>query len=122
LNDLALKCSEYYAKKGKIDHSCPHKAGNGENLFWGKGGNWSQLVHATSRGTQLWYDEVKIYDFKNPGFSMATGHFTQLVWKSSTKFGFGITVNKAGTFGVGMYSPPGNYKGQFPQNVLRPIK
>lgn len=35
----------------------------------------------------LWYDEVTQYNFYNPGFSDATGHFTQLVWLDSTELG-----------------------------------
>ena len=29
--------------------------------------------------TAMWYDEVKGYSFQQPGFSMQTGHFTQVV-------------------------------------------
>ncbi|KAF3939205.1 Natrin-2 [Dactylella cylindrospora] len=35
----------------------------------------------------LWYNEVNKYDYNNPGFSSATGHFTQVVWKNSKQLG-----------------------------------
>jgi len=65
----------------------------------------------------MWYDEVTNpgYDFKNPGFSSGIGHFTALVWKSSTKLGCGIS----GVYVVCRYCDgPGNYMGQFPDNVF----
>lgn len=31
-----------------------------------------------TEATKLFYEEVKKYDFDKPGFSMATGHFTQV--------------------------------------------
>jgi len=41
-----------------------------------------------------WYNEIKLYNFKNPGFSNKTDHFTCLVWKSSKSFSIGISINK----------------------------
>jgi hypothetical protein len=70
--------------------------------------------------TGSWYDEIKLYNFNRPGFAMATGHFTQVVWKGSQKLGigFGVTSDGKSVYIVAQYSPPGNYMGQFEQNVL----
>ncbi|KAF7731795.1 hypothetical protein EC973_008310 [Apophysomyces ossiformis] len=54
----------------------------GENLAYGYP-NWGSAISA-------WYNEVKDYDYSNPGFSGKTGHFTQLVWKSTTEIGCGV--------------------------------
>ena len=67
----------------------------------------------------MWYDEVKNYDFNHPGFSMSTGHFTQVVWKGSKQLGCGISVaSNYGVYSVCNYNPPGNYQGQYEQNVF----
>lgn len=39
----------------------------------------------------LWYNEGASYDYSNPGFSDATGHFTQLVWASTTVVGCALS-------------------------------
>jgi glioma pathogenesis-related protein 2 len=31
-----------------------------------------------------------LYDFDNPGYNYKTGHFTALIWRSSSLVGFGI--------------------------------
>lgn len=68
----------------------------------------------------MWYDEVKTYDYNKPGFSLQTGHFTQVVWKGSTKLGFGSAKVGDYTANVGLYSPPGNMLDDFKGNVLKP--
>jgi hypothetical protein len=80
---------------------------------------------AVRAATDGWYDEKKFYDFSNPRFDMATGHFTQVVWKSSKKVGFGVAIGKCKMCGsaarciyvVANYSPAGNVDGQFRNNV-----
>ena len=70
--------------------------------------------------TNSWYNEVSQYSYSPGGFSSATGHFTQLVWKGSKKLGVGVAYNSARTkvYVVARYSPPGNYLNQFSTNVL----
>lgn len=68
---------------------------------------------------RLWYEEVDLYDFKNPGFSARTGHFTQLVWKASSNLGCGIAISDENIiYTVSQYTGPGNVIGQFRGNVL----
>ena len=67
--------------------------------------------------TKSWYDEVKLYNFNGGGFSMATGHFTQVVWKASRKLGVGVATKNGKTFVVANYSPAGNFGNEYRQNV-----
>ena len=59
----------------------------------------------------MWYNEINDpgYDFKKQGFTMGTGHFTQVVWKACPHVGFGIK----GGYVVGRYVPHGNMQGAF---------
>jgi hypothetical protein len=65
---------------------------------------------------QAWYNEISDYDFNNPGYSDATGHFTQVVWVGSTEVGCAwVSCNgENGTPGYYLmceYSPAGNVLG-----------
>ncbi|KAI8332607.1 CAP domain-containing protein [Chlamydoabsidia padenii] len=86
----------------------------GENIAMGYG-SWNQVVAG-------WYNEVKDYDYSNPGFSGSTGHFTQVVWKGTTKIGCGFSNCGGKKIYSCNYKKPGNYQGEFPQNVLPPKK
>ncbi|KAE8268759.1 hypothetical protein A4X09_0g3571 [Tilletia walkeri] len=103
-----------------------HTAGDyGENLAAGSGA----LTYPGA--IDLWYQEISQYNFANPGFSQDTGHFTQLVWAASNlvgcgintqctpqQLGFGSGFGTQATFVVCQYRPPGNFIGEFAQNVL----
>ncbi|OAQ68639.1 extracellular SCP domain-containing protein Pry1 [Pochonia chlamydosporia 170] len=97
-------------------------SGSGENLASGTGfTSWGAFVN-------LWGAERKQYNYAQPGFSSATGHFTQVVWKNSKTLGCGWKKcgggqgKASGWYIVCHYSPAGNYLGQFPQNVARQTK
>ena len=94
----------------------------GENLAYFEGYG-SDIITLLKKAVDNWYNEISLYDFNNPGFSSGTGHFTCLIWKSSTRFGMGLSINTNGNkVDITMNtSPPGNYQGQFQQNVLPPI-
>ena len=70
------------------------------------------------RAVDMWYEEIKDYSFRNPGFSSGTGHFTQVIWIDSVEMGVAKATNAKGTqFVVARYNPPGNVLGSFPENV-----
>eukprot|EP00927_Polykrikos_kofoidii_P045567 TRINITY_DN395_c0_g2_i1.p1 TRINITY_DN395_c0_g2~~TRINITY_DN395_c0_g2_i1.p1 ORF type:complete len:291 (-),score=34.46 TRINITY_DN395_c0_g2_i1:85-957(-) len=91
----------------------------GENLWGGSASLNGESV------TDSWYSEITAYNFNNPGKSTGTiGHFTQVVWKDSTKIGCGFKkCPRLGTFAnanfvVCEYLPRGNIRGSFEANVL----
>ncbi|KAG0302243.1 hypothetical protein BGZ97_002434 [Linnemannia gamsii] len=70
----------------------------------------------------VWYNEVSKYNYNRPGFSPATGHFTQVVWKSTNSIGCAkkFCPGSNWTIYICNYDPPGNYQGQYEKNVLPP--
>ncbi|MGE0403490.1 MAG: CAP domain-containing protein [Kofleriaceae bacterium] len=95
-------------------------------VFGHSGGKHGENLAAGTTGAlppeevvRMWYDEVKIYDFKKPtGFSMETGHFTQVVWTDTTQVGCGMAQCKGNDIWVCQYERPGNWEGQYRQKVL----
>lgn len=93
----------------------------GENIYatWGSFSNNTDFI---KNAIDLWYSEVKYYNYSKPGFSSKTGHFTQVVWKNTKRLGCGVKKCKDGMVIIScQYDPVGNYIGQFKENVL-PIK
>ena len=116
LSTIAQNYAEYLASRNLFQHS---NNGYGENLYMSSSSVPLTSLHGNV-ATQAWYDEVYDYNFNRPGFSMDTGHFTQVVWKGSQQLGIGIAFGNGGrsAFVVANYNPPGNYQGQFQSHVL----
>ena len=59
---------------------------------------------------------------KSTSLLLNPGHFTQVVWKSSTDFGVGKAQTKDGKWlVVANYYPAGNFVGRYKENVLPPV-
>ncbi|CAL8116343.1 unnamed protein product [Orchesella dallaii] len=116
IHRTAQQYAEYLAANNKLEHS---NSKYGENLAGTGGGNQEEAVRNAVR---MWYNEVSKYDYNNPGFSTETGHFTQVVWKSTTHVGIGVAWNPKRNWWVVVanYSPSGNFGGQYRQNVFPP--
>ncbi len=105
--------AQKYADTCPSDHS---GSGYGENIAW------ASYDQGRTGAVDDWYNEEPLYDYDNPGFSGETGHFTQVVWKGTREVGCGYKSCSSGwpNVWVCQYNPPGNYIGQFGENVLRP--
>jgi uncharacterized protein YkwD len=112
LADIAQKWANTLRDKGCVFGHSPG-AKYGENLAAGTQG----ALDPTST-VDMWYDEIKLYKFPNGGFSMQTGHFTQVVWQSTKHVGCGHVTCKGNDIYVCNYDPPGNWEGQYKNQVL----
>eukprot|EP00929_Paragymnodinium_shiwhaense_P020584 TRINITY_DN13676_c0_g1_i2.p1 TRINITY_DN13676_c0_g1~~TRINITY_DN13676_c0_g1_i2.p1 ORF type:complete len:331 (-),score=30.44 TRINITY_DN13676_c0_g1_i2:313-1305(-) len=132
-DDAIAANAQAWADNGVYEHSTNaarviNSEQCGENLAWG---------YPTRDGissTVAWYSEIQYTEPYGTADSMtdavpaneAIGHYTQVVWKGSTKLGCGkgtATVGgNAGDYWVCQYCTAGNYGGQFTQNVLAPTK
>ena len=125
------------AATGNFRHSTN---GNGENLafFFTSPRKTSApltLTEAesdnyTKTAVQLWYAEESKYRYDAPGVSDAYGHFTQLVWSSTTRVGAATAVGSIrtksgklfrGVFVVMEFFPLGNIQDGFAKNVFPPL-
>lgn len=117
------KAAQAWADNCKFEHA--QGTGMGENLFVEAG----QVSNGKSVADG-WYSEIAKYDFANPGTSSGTGHFSQLVWKASTRLGCARALNCTGAqidadwssfptadLVVCRYAPQGNIAGAYAANV-----
>uniref|UniRef100_A0AAY4EIA1 SCP domain-containing protein n=1 Tax=Denticeps clupeoides TaxID=299321 RepID=A0AAY4EIA1_9TELE len=107
LSRAAQKWAEKLLAANILKHS---DTDDGENLFYA----------SSNEAVDKWYNEIEKYKFSRPGFQSGTGHFTQVVWKSSKELGLGVATDGRTIIVVGQYHPAGNVTnpGYFQENVL----
>jgi hypothetical protein len=79
------------------------------------GENWHGQSSSAESVVGSWYSEIADYDYSNPGYQADTGHFTQIIWKSSPKIGCATNYGSVCNYSTG------NVIGQFKDNV-KPLK
>lgn len=117
LDRVAQAWADKLQKTGNLAHGMlrgPKGERLGQNVAWSSSPTWN-----ATQGVDAWYNEIVHYDWSSPVFRPTTGHFTQVVWKASTRVGVGVSQGSKGTYVVVDYSPPGNVQGRFRTNVLR---
>ena len=125
LEKAAKKWAKVLKKGGcTMVHSHGKVGDYGENLFWASplttirtdANNHKtytrklQKVNA-SQVAQAWYDEISFYDYDTNSCKKGEmcGHFTQLVWDTTTELGcYAISCDDKSQVWVCEYSPAGN--------------
>jgi len=77
-----------------------------------------EMVQAAIAAVTSWYGEKKYYDFSKPVPQKGSGHFTQVIWKGSTKLGMALVYHEGDAYIVANYGPAGNVEGEYKENVL----
>jgi cysteine-rich secretory family protein len=105
---------------GKFEHSPPEsRSGLGENLVGGEVKD-ATIRLATGRGVSPPVDERAVYQSNpvaiNDQNFKVFGHYTQIVWDTTTRIGCGYAPRNKLGFGlvVCQYGPGGNLPGRFP--------
>jgi len=117
-NDLASQAQKWadrLAKQGgrKIYHS--NTEGQGENIWWGTSGayTFSQMIEGWGSEGK-YFKEGTFPDVSKDGKWESVGHYTQIVWRTTTRVGCAKASAGGYDILVCRYSPQGNIEGQKP--------
>lgn len=111
----ALGYARAMARSGRFEHA-PQPRGNpvqGENLWTGTRG-----AYRYDEMAQHWIDERRVFvnrpspDFSTTGDYRDAGHYTQIIWARTTRFGCATASNARDDFLVCRYVPGGNVVGE----------
>lgn len=102
------KYAQDYADQYDCSGSLSHSGGKyGENLAVG--------YDSAEKAVNAWYEEGDNYDYSS---SSSFDHFTQIIWKDTTKVGCAYKdCSSAGRYIVCSYDPAGNVVGQGKANL-----
>ena len=121
LSRMALDWSENLASTQSLRYSKRSYRGEevGENVLRCDLKGSDSIYFSGDKATLEWYKQEASYLYDGQ-FTVSTGNFTQVVWKSSRKVGFAFTMTEdAEVYVVAQYWPAGNYRGQYKENVPR---
>jgi hypothetical protein len=101
-------------RRGRLVHSASAaRPGQGENLWMGTRGAYGLEEMAGS-----WAAEKRLFragtfpDVSTSGRWADVGHYTQMIWRSTTRVGCAVHRSDRWDFLVCRYAPPGNFMGQ----------
>ncbi len=106
----------------RMQHSKPDGK-YGENLYWGSALEWSDGRREVQKVSPKkvvddWASERADYDYKDNSCAngKVCGHYTQVIWKTTTTVGCAVAVceDTREQVWVCRYQPPGNWVGKKP--------
>lgn len=117
LSQSAAEWAKYLADNEAFKHAGNDvRNGQGENLY-----KHSQTIKDLGGryAAMAWYEEINLYTYAPIGSGVndfpAIGHYTQMIWSSTTEVGMALAVSDSGaTYVVARYNPQGNITGQTP--------
>ena len=109
----AKSWADHLAQLGTLQHSTGK--GYGENLSYRSDSRGPSAI-STSDLLQGWVKEKNGYTVGpfNWDRDQAHGHYTQMVWKTTTEVGCGTATSGNSVYLVCRYNPPGNMQGDSP--------
>ena len=106
----------------RMQHSKPYGK-YGENLYWASAIRWSDgkrqvQQFSPQKVVDAWGNEVKDYDYARNTCTSGKmcGHYTQVVWKNTSRVGCAVAVceDSSEQVWVCQYQAPGNWVGEKP--------
>jgi hypothetical protein len=123
-------------------HQSTSGCGTDASYHYGENLSFGYPSQGGKEAVDNWYCEINVYDFDHPEVrggtvigcndnpKRVTGHFTQVVWRESTKLGCARNTcslgGNTGTLWACEYDPPGNFNvdqpGVLDRNVPKPLQ
>jgi pathogenesis-related protein 1 len=127
-SDTVANVAQHWANQLKSEgctmrHSSrTQRQGYGENLYWASALRWSNGLRevqnvSSKKAVDSWGSEKADYNYSNNSCNSGAvcGHYTQVVWNTTTKIGCGMAIcNDKTQIWVCNYDPTGNYIGVKP--------
>ncbi|MHA4811929.1 CAP domain-containing protein [Flavitalea flava] len=110
----ALNWAQHLAKTDQGAHDMSIRGKEGENIWWGTTGGFTPTEMVGFWGNEKKDFVYGIFPDCSTSKSAVVGHYTQIIWKTTTSVGCALVSNKKKDFLVCRYSPPGNRIGAKP--------
>lgn len=109
--EVAAAYAQTLASTGRFEHS--RGSGFGENLFAGTAGFYNGVDGVNSWGGEKEFFRNGVFpDVSTTGDWTDVGHYTAIIWSTTTEVGCGSAEGSGRFVFVCNYSPPGNIRGR----------